>query len=209
MRPVGCQGPSFNEVKNATDARTDVIGTRVDRERRKRYARRAEPGDDSVARARTGPRIVPRGSVDLGDNMADDGSDTYTGDPQNLLSSIVKRIRSEPLLFAIAIVLLLGGFAVKATELGNNLSLFVFAITGFAGLALIGYYVVAALHEVQVRGRADASSGSTSYSVTTANSSGPLAVGPNSRASQNITSGQSPTKPRVARSLKDDATTRS
>lgn len=140
--------------------------------------------------------------------MADDESDTHIGASQNVLSSIVKKIKSEPLLFAIAIVLLLGASTVKAKELGDSLSLFIFAITGLAGLALIGYYVVAALHEVQVRGRADASSGSTSYSVTTANSTGPLAVGPNSTASQNITSGQSPMEPRVARSLKDDATTR-
>jgi hypothetical protein len=106
---------------------------------------------------------------------------------RELLSAIVKRIRSEPLLFGIAIVLLLLALAARATDLGANLSLFVVAIAGLAALALIGYYVVAALHELQPL-RTRRSAAALKYNVTTNHASGPLAIGDNAHAEQTIES---------------------
>jgi hypothetical protein len=117
--------------------------------------------------------------------MPNTDPDTHSDEAPSLLSEIVKKIRSEPLLFAIAIVLLLGGLTAKANDLGANLSLFIFAITGLAALALLGYYVVAALHELQPR-RATRGSSQSKYAVTISNASGPVATGDKARAEQHI-----------------------
>jgi hypothetical protein len=120
----------------------------------------------------------------MGKSMShDDDSETPISASEQLLTAIVKKIRSEPLLFAIAIVLILVAFAAKASDLGANLSLFIFAITGLAALALIGYYVVAALHELQPRRTAQPAAQSK-YNVRTSNSSGPVAIGDRAHAEQ-------------------------
>ena len=111
-------------------------------------------------------------------------------DPSGLLENVIKGITSQPLRFVIAIVLLLGGFALRANDLGSNLTLFVLVIAGLAALALVGWYVVEAKQETanadRKRNFRQNSSAGTTYNVDARDQSGAQAFGERATAVQNF-----------------------
>lgn len=97
--------------------------------------------------------------VSSGGNDSDAGGES-PGPSRDIVSQVVARIRSEPLLFVIGIVVLIAGLAAQAATLGSeNFRFIVLVIALLATAAVVGYYIVQAL---QVRANAQTAAHPTS-----------------------------------------------